>query len=153
APFPFTIASNLIGKDLTVRLGERLSWFFIPSLVVQFLLPRSILAFANLDNRTTQLALCAGAGICLTAWLLNKLKPMLHSSIAICLCIGVILTFCYIGLLETAQVLTPDRHARLSDFELNAWSVTAAIAVYGLLVAGMLGILRIEAKKREEPFS
>ncbi len=100
-------------------------------LALHFLLPLSVLDKLNLVSHADQAVLSALAALCVEAsfWpaLLRRSAQPRSNKLAMLKAAGLMLTF--VGMLELAQGLIPDRHARFIDFVGNAAAVILTTCV------------------------
>jgi hypothetical protein len=128
------------------RFWLNLNWVFLLLLAVQFLTPQHILADMYLNSRMAQMGLCVVVALyALACWITIRKPGGSVTRLGMCVAGGVVGIVTYLGLLEAAQSLTADRHARWIDFLYNGTAVVAVGTLLFLLLCLLVLIERSDA--------
>jgi hypothetical protein len=104
-------------------------WLLLSVLFLDFMLAHGALTLLHLGSRTPQVVLCAALGACqMCFWLIKKDPANTPLGIGACFATAVGASMVYVGMLEIAQLVTPDRHARVIDFVYNSAGVGTGAA-------------------------
>jgi hypothetical protein len=129
-----------------------LYWILLGALAFDFLVPHRILAAAKLDSRTAQMSLCAALVVyeLFVAMSANAVQGAARFRKEICR--AVVGIAAYLGALEAAQLLTPDRHARWFDFLCNSAAAMGVGVVFLLLLSALyLAIIALMLLSGDSP--
>jgi hypothetical protein len=122
---------------------KRIGYILVLLPPIHFLAPAQWLAATHLDHRIVQLAVCAVAALCVFGWAARWATLSGNVTLASSLMLGLVISVLYVGLLEIAQSLTPDRHARFADFEWNAVAVVLAPVAYAVLACVLFAAIAV----------
>ena len=132
------------GFAASVWTKRHLGWLFVGLSGLHFLLPHELLMKADFDDRSIQHLLVIVVTLYLVIMFLAGAKPVASFlTLLRCIFYGLVAGLAYTGLLELAQIFTPDRQARLSDFELNMAGIVTASVLFTMVAIGAWLILRV----------
>jgi hypothetical protein len=131
APLHDPLELALHSRVFIRKMISVVQWLLLSVLFLDFMLAHKALTLLHLGSRTPQVVLCAAFGACqMCFWLIKKDPENTSLGIGACFATAAGASMVYVGMLEIAQLITPDRHARVIDFVYNSAGVgTGAVTV------------------------
>ncbi len=110
------------------------AWLLVATIVVLSLVPPELRPETHLPHDLEHFAIFAATGVAFCLGYFRRIG-LLTTAMGI-----------FVGAIEIAQLFVPGRHARLSDF-----MVDASASCFGLLAASFVPMRKFEASRRPNP--
>jgi VanZ family protein len=114
-------------RFLLINISRLAAWVLVTVIVLISLVPPALRPETGLPNNFEHFAIFAAAGAAFGFGYSRRPNVLM-----VCLVI-------FAGAIELAQILVPGRHARLSDFIVDAVSMCVSVVVGSIFVSRVLG--------------